>query len=120
MFDDITIQQVWDKGIVVDGFDKELIRKDSCGAWILRNEYGHRSNKFGWEVDHVYPKSRGGDDILQNLRPMQWENNDKKGDDYPVYQTTIHAEGNENIYKNGQFTVNESLQKILSNLYNLE
>lgn len=119
MIDDTIIEEVWNKGIIIDGFDKNLIRKDSCGAWILRSEYGHRSNNFGWVIDHVYPTSMGGGDDIANIRPMQWENNEKKGDDYPVYLTSVHAEGNENINKEGQFTVNAVLQEILSKLYNI-
>ena len=114
-----TIQFVWEKGITVKDFDPNLVRKDACGAWIVRNAYGNRNNVYGWEIDHVYPISLGGDDDEKNLRPMQWENNKSKSNDYPSYVAAIQAEENGNIQKNVQYTINEDLQKELSALYNL-
>lgn len=117
--DESTIQFVWEKGITVKDFDPNLVRKDACGAWIVRNAYGNKNNVYGWEIDHVYPISLGGDDDEKNLRPMQWENNKSKSNDYPSYVAAIQAEGNGNIQKNVQYTINEDLQKELSALYNL-
>lgn len=119
MFDEKTIEQVWKIASTVEGFNPEIVRKDACGAWIMRNQYGNRNSIFGWEVDHVYPLSMGGDDNIINLRAMQWENNLSKGDDYPVYKSRIQAEGNKNIYKEEQYTVNNNLQSKLKQLYNL-
>ena len=76
MIDNNKVQQVWEKGIEVDGYDASQIRKDACGAFIVRTHYKNRDSDYGWEIDHVYPESRGGDDRLENLRPMQWENNE--------------------------------------------
>jgi hypothetical protein len=45
-------------------------RKDQCGAWIARNQYGNRNSRYGWEVDHIKPESEGGGDELSNLRPI--------------------------------------------------
>ena len=72
--DENLIKKVWEKAIRVDGFDSDTIRKDCCGALILKTEFGNRNSNFGWEIDHVYPLSQGGDDNIDNLRPMQWEN----------------------------------------------
>lgn len=69
------IQQVWDKGIVVPNNEKKVWRKDKCGAWINRNNYGNRLSQYGWEIDHIKHVSEGGTDELKNLRPLQWENN---------------------------------------------
>ena len=49
---------------------------------------------------------------------MQWDNNLSKGDDYPVYKSKVQAEGNKNIYVEVQYTVNDSLQEKLKQLYN--
>lgn len=120
MFDDVLINAVWGKATKVDGFDPNQFRKDGCGAWIIRNHYGLRDSIFGWEIDHVYPQSLGGDDNIENLRAMQWENNASKGDDYPSYRAVVQSEGNKNVYVNVQFTVNQSRQNILASLYNIK
>lgn len=52
---DEMIQNVWDKGKVTAGNDKEKWRKDECGAWISRMEYGNRNSQCGWEIDHISP-----------------------------------------------------------------
>ena len=82
-FNEDTIQRVWEKGLVVPGYDSSQYRKDTCGAWIQRNMYGDRSrqNNSGWEIDHIKPESDGGTDNLSNLRHLQWYNNTTKSDD---------------------------------------
>ena len=117
MYSDSTIKQVWDKGVIVDGYDKDIYRKDAAGAWIAFEMYGNRDSVLGWEVDHVWPNSKGGDEHIENLRPLNWRNNDSKGDDYPVYKTAVVAEENKNVLKEEERTVNEKLQLILQNLY---
>jgi hypothetical protein len=117
-FDKSYIDQVWNKGIIVKGYDEALFRKDCCGAWIVKNEYGKQS-PFGWEIDHVYPQVKGGDDNIINLRPMHWENNRSKSDDYPHYDSAICAKEDTNIKKVGHFVVNDELKTTLDSLYKL-
>ena len=74
-FDDKIIQAVWEKGRVIPGYDPSKYRKDQCGAWITRSKYGNRKSEYGWEIDHITPKSEGGSDSLYNLRPLEWKNN---------------------------------------------
>lgn len=119
MFTNEIIEQVWNRALVEEGFDPDVVRKDACGAWIIRNQYGNRESLYGWEIDHIYPESLGGQDHLENLRAMQWENNVSKGDDYPSYSSKVIAEGSKNIHKDDQFTVNENRQGIIRKLYNL-
>ena len=119
MIDNDLIQKVWEKGRKIDGYDPDIIRKDSCGAWIIRSEYGNTLNIFGWEVDHVYPKSLGGDENILNLRPMQWENNKAKSNDYPTYNVSVQSENSTNIHVETQYTVNQELQDQLKELYHL-
>ncbi|MBR6066945.1 MAG: hypothetical protein IKP45_04015 [Bacteroidales bacterium] len=119
MFDENLINKVWDSAKIEAGYSPDRFRKDACGAWIIRNQYGRSDTIYGWEIDHIYPQALGGKDDLFNLRAMQWENNRSKGDDYPVYKAVVRAEGNKNVYENSQFTVNEDKQRLLSNIYSI-
>lgn len=118
MTDEEKKEYCWNHAQIVEGYDKDTIRKDACGAWILKAHYGMRDSAFGWEVDHVFPVIMGGDDFEQNLRAMQWKNNESKGDDYPEYTSVIQSEGIKNIEKESNCTVNISLQQTLYEYYN--
>ena len=84
-FDQRTINAVWSRATIVPGVDPNQRRKDVCGAWIDRSQYGTTANNgFGWEIDHIIPVSSGGTDDLSNLQPLQWQNNRRKGDSYPT------------------------------------
>lgn len=84
-FSDETKLEVWKKAQIVDGQDSTRIRKDHCNAWIKWDNYGDiTENGYGWEIDHIKPVVRGGVDDLFNLQPLQWQNNRKKGDDFPA------------------------------------
>lgn len=78
-FDQRSIDAIWAKGRVVEGNDPNVWRKDECGAWMHKPAYG-QTTKYGWEIDHISPRSNGGSENLSNLRPLQWQNNRAKCD----------------------------------------
>lgn len=90
-FSDEIIETVWRKGKTVEGKDPSLFRKDDCNAWMRRKEHGNRNSIFGWEVDHINPN---GSDNLDNLRPLQWENNVNKQDGKLKCPITSNGEQN--------------------------
>lgn len=85
-FDDATIEAVWKKGTPEPQYPS--FRKDTCGASMQRPKYG-KTEQYGWEIDHKKPVAKGGTDDLDNLQPLQWENNRHKGDDYPDWTCKV-------------------------------
>lgn len=76
------LRQIWEKGNTVRGRDPDVWRNDAEGNRMRRGSYGTQG-KYGWEVDHKYPQSKGGSDNLKNLRPLHWEENREKSDKVP-------------------------------------
>ena len=66
------VDRVWALAIAVPGNDPALWRKDECGAWIHRLDYGRRHSEFGWEIhDPSIGLPASG---IVSLRPLQWQN----------------------------------------------
>lgn len=76
-FDAATIEAVWNKA--APSTEHPPMRVDAFGALIWREGYANTSSKFGWEIGHRQPLDKGGGDELENLEPLQWENNRRNG-----------------------------------------
>lgn len=83
-FDQTTIDKVWEKGLKYSGnnLDQKYVRMDICGTPIAKSKYG-KQEEYGWEIDHVKPVAKGGNDEISNLQPLFWKNNRRKDDNYP-------------------------------------
>ena len=88
---------VWNMGHAVLGYDSNQYRKDCAGAWMCYNEYGNIKSPFGWEIDHIKPLAANGADAINNMQPLQWQNNRTKADSYPRCQFCVTSSGNTNI-----------------------
>jgi hypothetical protein len=87
---------VWENAEVFENYDPKMWRKDPCGACISWREFRKRT-KYGWNVDHILPKAKGGTNHIFNLCAMHWENNQNKATDFPKFQTSIKFNGTENV-----------------------
>jgi 5-methylcytosine-specific restriction endonuclease McrA len=86
--DEQTKRAVWAKRKIVPDKDGKHWSPaewgyDICGKPIKYSEHGNINSDVGWEIDHIKPTAKGGSDNLDNLQPLQWENNRAKGDNYP-------------------------------------
>lgn len=117
----------WNKATAVPDFDPRTFRKDACGAWIIWDKYGVDDNLYGWEIDHVVPRtlleSKGfsEDEInaVDNLRALQHMNNVAKGMDYPSYTALVTSDGDRNVDVVKNLVVNSSLRNKLDEMYGL-
>lgn len=74
---------------------------DCFGTWMYRNDYGDietvrkrpggdgKNHSYGWEIDHIRPKSNFKNEsdanLYNNYEPMWWNHNREKADNYPQF-----------------------------------
>ncbi len=129
-YNDITFRkEVWKQGVEVEGYSPDMIRKNAAGAWIIFDRFS-QDDPFGWQIDHVCPKKileengikEEDMDAIEDLRPFNTANNEKKGDEYPNYTRAVFY--NERTDKNEEdgrspYIVNRQVQKKIMKYFGL-
>lgn len=102
-------RQAWNRAIIIPGYDSSRYRQDIAGAWIGWDYYGNTDKELGlgWEIDHIKPLSKNGQNTAGNRRALHWKNNRAKSDDYPIWKSEISSNGNQNIYKTQKWEITE-------------
>jgi len=93
-FNEKLIRDVWAKGQVVGSNNPDEYRKDECGAWMYFSHYSNRNSQYGWEIDHIEFVDHVASKDLNNLRPLQWQNNTCKGSGELACIITANKENN--------------------------
>ena len=97
-------------------YGKAIRVKDFSGREIDKGSYDNRNSKYGWNLDHILPKSRGGKDTESNLICVHIETNDEKADKFPVFSAngqTFEIIKAENHYEIKERKTNEEKQQEL-------
>lgn len=75
-----TAMRLWNKS-----FGKETKVNDFAGRTIAKGAYNDRNSEFGWNVDHIFPQSKGGVTADHNLICCHIKTNDEKADKFPCF-----------------------------------
>ncbi|MDD6095748.1 MAG: HNH endonuclease signature motif containing protein, partial [Clostridia bacterium] len=75
-----TAMRLWNKS-----FGKETKVKDFTGRMMAKGAYNDRNSKYGWNVDHILPQSKGGTTADHNLICCHIVTNDEKADKFPCF-----------------------------------
>lgn len=67
-------------------FGKDTKAVDFAGRTIAKGAYNDRNSKFGWNVDHILPQSKGGATADYNLVCCHIKTNDEKADIFPCFK----------------------------------
>lgn len=70
----------------VQQFGKGQKAIDFSGREIAKAAYNDRNSKYGWNVDHILPLSRGGKTADHNLICCHILTNDEKADKFPCFK----------------------------------
>ncbi len=70
----------------VQQFGKRQKAIDFAGREIAKAAYNDRNSNYGWNVDHILPRSRGGKTADYNLICCHILTNDEKADKFPCFK----------------------------------
>lgn len=75
-----TAMRLWNRS-----FGKAISAYDYAGRKIVKSAYNDRNSDFAWNVDHIYPQSKGGKTNDSNLIVCHILTNDEKADKFPCF-----------------------------------
>lgn len=99
------IEEVWNKGEIIDDYNPQLYRKDYAGALMFRNSFINNiklnddPKSYNWTIVYQQPLAYGGTSDISNLQPMNNINAITKANNYPHWKTAITFDGKQNILK---------------------
>lgn len=101
------IEEVWNKGEIVNDFNPQLYRKDYAGAlmfwhnFIPQPKLNDSIESLNWTIVYERPITNGGDKYTKNLVPMNNNNAVTKGNNFPSWTTTTtyDSKKRKNIFK---------------------
>lgn len=127
-FSDEIVDKVWRKGRTLDGWNSDEYRLDAAGAIMIKSHRG-TDDIYDWEIDHVLPKAKMQEfgipeekwDDIENLRPFNAKNNNRKSDDYPEYTRALVFDEAQrrNVESEIGKVVNEDVQRQINSHYGL-
>ena len=80
--------------------------EDFAGRKILKCAYGQTNSRFGWDIDHIQPLSKGGTDTDDNKQIVHVVTNDEKADkttfiiDDIIYQVQKTSKSDKDYWAN--------------------
>ena len=77
-----TASRLW-----VKQFGKRQKAMDFSGREIAKAAYNDRNSAYGWNVDHILPRARGGKTADHNLICCHILTNDEKADKFPCFKS---------------------------------
>jgi 5-methylcytosine-specific restriction endonuclease McrA len=82
-FSQKTINKVYNKATPIKDVNPNIARIDASKNIILKDSYGNTNKPGSWDIDHKYPKSKGGTNNIRNLQPLNSHTNRSYGNKYP-------------------------------------
>ena len=76
-----TAMQLWN-----NCFGTEIKVQDFAERTIIKGAYNDRKSKYGWNIDHILPKSKGGLTEKDNLICSHILTNDEKANNFPNFK----------------------------------
>ena len=66
--------------LLTSRYGKQTKAMDFAGRTMVKSAYDDRNSEFGWNLDHIYPQSKGGKTADHNLICCHILTNDEKAD----------------------------------------